>query len=344
MTERDSTTEGMCWASHKDFSRDVWKSRQVALYSQSQSITESNNHPNTEKIWKPLQSPQRWICSHVLACGLWLLQPGAILLEEGVQGEEAVLVGDEISKSASSAIRKLLQNGFNSDNYLRGWWQWTVLGHVVYTVLANTPQVAITFTYFWYNHVLTNMLANAEWSSYRVKRKSLRVTTPAEKSDQRSIHYLSLPWRYSIPLLAVSTLLHWLVSQSFFYVYAIPWADNQIFEDQVLSQLGYLWLPMLLAVLLGAVMMILLIGMSFRKYKSLIPVADSRSAAISAACHPPKDEDMENAAYGKLMWTETPGPTWWDSFEDEIKEGKGHCSFTSVQAGTSSPILGRLYS
>ncbi|PYI07192.1 hypothetical protein BO78DRAFT_443434, partial [Aspergillus sclerotiicarbonarius CBS 121057] len=150
--------------------------------------------------------------------------------------------------------------------------------------------VVLTLTYYWYNQILTNMLANAE-CSYGVKRKSLRATWPAKDSQQRSTYYLIRPYRYSLPLLVVSILLHWLVSQSFFY-------------DKT-SELGFLGLPIFLSLIVGSIMLFALIGLSFRKYPSTILVVGSCSAAISAACHPPKDEDLDNAALGLLMWGET---------------------------------------
>ncbi|KAJ5370373.1 uncharacterized protein N7496_006465 [Penicillium cataractarum] len=349
MADPDSTTEGMCWASHQDFSREVWKSRQVAWVSRSS--TESHRQGES-RIWKRLQSPKRWM--HASRTSRWLMAlvtfaiifiAGAVLLGEGVKGEEAVLVGDGISKAASSAIRRLLKNGFDSENYTLVTFgaggngpEWGMLS---YTVLANTPQLAITLTYLWYNHILTNMLAMAEWTSYGVNRKSLRVSSPAKNSGQRPTHYLSLPLRYSLPLLAFSALLHWFISQSFFYVYAIPWADTHRVEEFVLSELGYLWLPMLLAVFLGAGMLLVLVSLSFRKYKSFMPVVGSCSAAISAACHPPQDENTENAARGLLMWGETAGLLDCEYSADQFEEGKGHCSFTSL--ATIPPNLEKLY-
>ena len=60
-------------------------------------------------------------------------------------------------------------------------------------------------------------------------------------------------------------------------------------------------------------------------------------AAISAACHPPKDE-ADTAVLGPVMWGETVVPLAWvmDHFDRDV-ERKGHCSFTSLD--TTVPEL-----
>jgi hypothetical protein len=45
-------------------------------------------------------------------------------------------------------------------------------------------------------------------------RKPLRVSEPV--GIQRSSYFISLPWRYGIPLYGSSAVMHWLVSQSLF--------------------------------------------------------------------------------------------------------------------------------
>ncbi|KAL4984961.1 hypothetical protein BDW68DRAFT_165943 [Aspergillus falconensis] len=90
---------------------------------------------------------------------------------------------------------------------------------------------------------------------------------------QRSTHYLSIPWRYGIPVLAISVTLHWLVSQSIFLVIVrylsvedktVPW------EDQTC---GYSLVGMFLAVISMNVAMVLLIGLSMGPLTSYMPLA-----------------------------------------------------------------------
>lgn len=74
-----------------------------------------------------------------------------------------------------------------------------------------------------------------------------------------------------------------------------------------------------------------------------MPMVGSCSAAITAACHPPKDEDLDKATLGLLMWGETLGALAWEMeiFVDEIGEDRGHCSYTS--SNTTSQTLDKFY-
>lgn len=90
-------------------------------------------------------------------------------------------------------------------------------GVLANTFIANAPQVLISLIYFSYNSYFTTMLLGYEWATYAYKRKGLRVTTEA-KGAQRSSYSLSLPYKFGLPLIAVGGLMHWLVSQSIFFV------------------------------------------------------------------------------------------------------------------------------
>lgn len=89
-------------------------------------------------------------------------------------------------------------------------------------------------------------------------------------------------------------------------------------------------------------MILTLLALAFRKFKSTMPLAASSSAAIGAACHPPKDEDLDTAALGLVKWGETISPPAWvmERFHG-IDDQHGHCSFTSLD--TVSPSLTKLY-
>lgn len=56
-----------------------------------------------------------------------------------------------------------------------------------------------------------------EWSQYAVQRKGLRVSAQP-RGAQRSTYFLSLPYRNAIPFIILSTLMHWLMSESLFLV------------------------------------------------------------------------------------------------------------------------------
>ncbi|CBF82947.1 hypothetical protein AN3323.2 [Aspergillus nidulans FGSC A4] len=59
------------------------------------------------------------------------------------------------------------------------------------------------------------MALAAEWSCYAILRRGLRVLWNPKAAQRRS-YSLSLPYCYAILLMTLSTILHWLISQSIF--------------------------------------------------------------------------------------------------------------------------------
>jgi hypothetical protein len=86
----------------------------------------------------------------------------------------------------------------------------------IFVMFANIWQLVFSMIYFQYNGVLTAMLVSREWTHYK-NYKSLRLTSP-EATTQRTSYFISMPWRFGVPLLAMSATLHWLLSQSIFIV------------------------------------------------------------------------------------------------------------------------------
>ncbi len=80
------------------------------------------------------------------------------------------------------------------------------------TFIVNLPQLILSIYYVTFNSIFTYLVTELEWASYGTAYKTLRVTD--KKGAQRSTHRLQLPYRYSVPLLLSSTLLHWLYSKS----------------------------------------------------------------------------------------------------------------------------------
>lgn len=198
-------------------------------------------------------------------------------------------------------------------------------------LIANLPQVILSFLYFAYNGMFTAMLLGYEWTSYAYKRKGLRVThVPC--GLQRSTYFLQLPYRFGTPLVVLSGTLHWLVSQSIFVV-SIDEYDRYGDYDGSSSSCGYSPIAMLMVVLLGIFMVATVVGFGYIPYKSGMPLAGSCSLAISAACHPEKDteDDSVSLSEQKLQW----------GVVSTSNDGIGHCAFTSKEVG---PLVeGRMY-
>ena len=193
-------------------------------------------------------------------------------------------------------------------------------------LVANSPQVLLSFLFLTYNCLFTCMLMGHEWSGYAHVRKPLRVTSPA--GSQRSTYRLQLPYKYGIPLLVLSATLHWLVSQSLFLARIVYVDDQNVRNKFIMDTLGYSCLAILMVIGLGSIAVIVGILHGLRRYKPGVPLAGSCSAAISAACHRP-NEDVD-AAYKPVMWgaVESSGPV-------------GHCCFTSFEV--TKPVVGQKY-
>ncbi|KAI1748931.1 hypothetical protein F4782DRAFT_550300 [Xylaria castorea] len=196
-------------------------------------------------------------------------------------------------------------------------------------MLANVPQIILGLAWWLANSLLTRLLLAQRWARFIVKRSGLRVSSP--KGQQRSSYFLSLPYRYSIPLIIASAVLHWLLSQSLFvvqtrgFVYdSLSQSKDQFVRDDTLdgSVIGYSTIAFIFAsaIVLGVSMSITLLGMKAlpsRESKpgkdaaeaersflvTRMPLALSCSAAISAACHPgPESQEthLELVQWGKM--------------------------------------------
>ena len=195
-------------------------------------------------------------------------------------------------------------------------------------LIANSPQVLLSFLFLTYNGLFTCMLLGHEWSGYAHVRKPLRVTSPA--GSQRSTYRLQLPYKYGIPLLVLSGTLHWLVSQSIFLV-RIHWYRDGILPsgfNGVISSLGYSCIAIITVITLGGIVVLIGILYGFKRYKPGVPLVGSCSAAISAACHRP-NEDVD-APFKPVMWGAV-----------ESSNPIGHCCFTSFEV--TKPVKGQAY-
>ena len=199
--------------------------------------------------------------------------------------------------------------------------------------IANSPQIVLSWLYLTTNGLLTTMLLADEWSQMAHHRSPLRVTSP--KGKQRSTYRLQIPYSYGIPLLAIFGCLHWLVSQSLFLaridVYDI---DDLLDEAQSVSTCGYSIMALILALSLAFVILVSTIAVSFRRLRLGIPMASDCSAAISAACHPPRYDS--HASQEPVQWGEVA-----DERKHPFMKSKGHCTITSFKV--YYPIKGRRY-
>jgi hypothetical protein len=217
--------------------------------------------------------------------------------------------------------------------------------------IANVPQLILSIIYFIYNGILTAYFLGVEWQSYMHKRKSLRVSD-VPRGAQRTTYFLELPYRAAIPLMIVSGLLHWLVSQSIFLVNieSLVWDSNVRWQDGLdpyvfgdpqeywmptpnMMSCGFSPIPMIFVMIIAAAMVLCLIVLGAQKHKSNMPVASSNSLAIAAACHLPEVEvRMEDVPLRELHW---------GVVSDNTEDGVDHCCFSSLDV--KPPQQGHLY-
>ncbi|PGH21346.1 hypothetical protein AJ80_03397 [Polytolypa hystricis UAMH7299] len=211
-------------------------------------------------------------------------------------------------------------------------------GLILNSSIANLAQVILSAVYLVYNALMTSMLMAHEWNSYSRKRKGLRVSSVPHGS-QRSTYFLQLPYRFSIPLLTMSGVLHWLISQSIFLVSVdahnctkgangadpskpVPCVRNRTVD---FLSCGYSPIAMIFVIIVAGIMFAFGVGTAMRRLPPGIPLAGSCSAAISAACH--SHNDGPEAAVLPLQW----GVTHDDANGETPGNDSQHCSFSSKE-------------
>ncbi|KAI1453461.1 hypothetical protein F4805DRAFT_478379 [Annulohypoxylon moriforme] len=173
-------------------------------------------------------------------------------------------------------------------------------GFLVTLIIANIPQFILSYCFLSYASMFTRLLAEKEFNSYSLTpHKPLRVSFPA--GEQNSTYWLQLPWIYSLPLLIISTLLHWFASNSIFIFvsqggYLID-SNNDAFQNNN-SKWGLppgsnavlgLSPPAILAFFVTCLAIVFIpILYGFRKLPGDMVIGACDSLVLSAACHPYK--------------------------------------------------------
>ncbi|RMJ07789.1 hypothetical protein CDV36_012599 [Fusarium kuroshium] len=201
-------------------------------------------------------------------------------------------------------------------------------------LLANFPHFVFSGLYFQYNSLFTGMLAANEWSDFGRKRKGLRVSSDP-RGDQRSRYFLQLPYRWSIPLILMSMLIHWMISQSIFLV-AIGISDKG--KKRLATTCGYSLIAIFAVIVAALVMAIAVIITGYRRLVTTIPVVGSCSLGIAAACHGLGGAERPDEALVPLRWGAMTHP---EETTGGVEE-PGHCGFSGDYV--EEPYEGGLYS
>jgi hypothetical protein len=234
--------------------------------------------------------------------------------------------------------------------FIYGWKLGTegIGGLISNAIVANIPQIILSGIYFTYNGLFTCFMLGNEWDQYGRTRKGLRVGS-SPQGAQRTTYFLQLPYRFALPLMVISSVLHWLCSQSIFVVSVIissiefgdsinnpPFHADNITQTEFIT-CGYSPRAIFGVIIIGIFMVIGVILAGRRRYHGVIPVAGTCSAAISAMCHIPQSEESGDVVTQPLQW----GVTGYDDDSGKDIVAVGHCSFSSREV--QRPKEGQFY-
>lgn len=168
-------------------------------------------------------------------------------------------------------------------------------------LLANLPQFLISLAYVAYSSLVPAMCATRELMRFSQHRAGLRVSRP--QGAQRSTPYLSLPYRYALPITITMALLHWAVSEGIFLVdlqFYDVWGNPYPSEKNV-QTCGWNPQAIFAALVISFGLIIALLVMATKRYPVGMPLAGTNSLAIARLCRSPRDwrADMVRQP---LMW------------------------------------------
>ncbi|KAL0263645.1 hypothetical protein SLS55_002626 [Diplodia seriata] len=275
LDEPDPETKDRCLYSRPVFEKEWEWMRHNELRDPKAVAVEPERYSSRRPFWGRAVSKTRWFATYFMYAVALII--GAVSIKKTLTG-----MPTEIGALWRTGFGDLLGN-----NLISGSVGNSVLGSVL---LANLPQALLSYLYLLFNALYTCMLLTREYTQYLHHRKPLRVTSPTGR--QRSTYWLHLPYRYSIPLLVASGLLHWLASQSLFLVQVTVLAegDRDPAAARQISTCGYSPVAIIMTVVVGSVIVLGGLGLALRRYPAGMPLASSCSATISAACHPPEDD------------------------------------------------------
>ncbi|KAI3319830.1 hypothetical protein HD806DRAFT_547722 [Xylariaceae sp. AK1471] len=244
----DTTTHGYCTMGHEGIQK-VPKSEIVS-------------HSPIPRPWHGSQ--KRWAAA--IPWSAWVISYLSITIGIGATvGLFAMAVHGALQDSSD-----ITRGGFfPSDNSPVITLPFTLITAVL---LANSPQLLLTFSYLAYNNIFTHLQSAIEWAKFGNTFSPLRVTDP--KGEQISKYRLQLPYKYSLLLIAFR-----------YYWYDISLRDASLPPDAAIL-VGYSPTA-LLTLMLVAIFLALIppIWSSIRRLPLNIVVPGCNSLALSAACH-----------------------------------------------------------
>ncbi|KAI1120426.1 hypothetical protein F5Y10DRAFT_258367 [Nemania abortiva] len=262
----DPVTAGLCTVDQKQI-------RAAMRWKHAYLVPGPRQWTGLQQTWAAAIPISVWLISYVLfASGIATC---AILLKQGL--------------STTSFLAGFLASDSNpfiplSLNLIEG------------VLLANSPQLVLSFCYLAYNNLFTRLQMAKEWARFGEGYNPLRVTEP--KGQQYSTYRLQLPYKYSIPLIVASAFLHWLVSNTI-YVFVstggfygtdsfnTPYGDggDPSLPANTAVAVGYSLTSLVVLIIVSSVLVTIPPILAFKRLPSNMTQPGSNSLAISAACH-----------------------------------------------------------
>ena len=183
-------------------------------------------------------------------------------------------------------------------SYFLGSTDGSLIGNIL---SANAGQAAFSTVYFLYNGVITIMFIAKEWGDFSLHAKGLRVSSNS-KGSQRSSYFLSLPYRYAAPLILLTGIMHWSLSEALFVVNVQAYAYNDDYSQRVrqpsldIDTLGYSPGAVLLVISILLVMFVIQLVLGAKPLVGGVPLVGTNSFMISSVCRPLE----EGAAFSPL--------------------------------------------
>ncbi|KAI0100684.1 hypothetical protein F4776DRAFT_649322 [Hypoxylon sp. NC0597] len=164
-------------------------------------------------------------------------------------------------------------------------------------ITANGLQLLLSLWYLAYNNLFTRLQMAREWALFSEGYHPLRVTDP--QGEQYATYRLQLPYKYSLPLIAVSIFLHWLLSNTIYLFISTGGyygTSNFISGAKVDPSLppntaiavGYSLYSLMALLIASCVLILIPILLSLKRLPPNMVNIGNNSFALSAACHASK--------------------------------------------------------
>jgi hypothetical protein len=357
VTDPDPTTTDMCMTTQEYIRMYEAAKRNAAEVNE---VLFKENFGSLLNDWRPL-SPLAWSTKrlrwwHAPSRARWwwfiLFFTACLATTIGLLGRALYFyTGDK----SLTALANIGLGHSSSQTMITGWAISSMRNRsaaiILSVLVANTPQIVLSFLYFSVNGICTCMSLSAEWASYSVSRssaprgfaKTLRTSDPV--GSQRSTYFLQLPFRFAIPLIVVSTLLHWLISQSIFTAVITIYDElGNLKEKFAVTTCGFSPFAMILVIVAGFLLLLAVGGLGSMKLDPGMRVVGSCSAAISAACHVQTKSEKErwDLVQGPMVWGDIGALGNSDDFgfADAEQDDVRHCTFACASAPSGKQTAG----